>query len=45
MPYANGALSNFIHQNAEVISQEFIDEGTKFVVRVDNETKMKIRAC
>ncbi len=26
VPYANGALSNFIHQNAEVISQEFIHE-------------------
>ncbi|MEX1376136.1 MAG: GTPase HflX [Eubacteriales bacterium] len=42
VPYANGTLSNYIFENAEIIEKEYRDEGTYIKARVTQEVAMKI---
>jgi len=45
IPYSNGTLANFIFENAEIIEQEYKDEGTYIKTRVSNEVNMKIQSA
>ena len=42
VPYSNGALSNYIFENAEIIEQDYKDEGTYIKARVAQDVYMKI---
>ncbi len=42
VPYSNGSLSNYIFKNAEVIKQEYKDEGIYIKARVTTDVYMKI---
>lgn len=45
IPYSNGTLANFIFENAEIIEQEYKDEGTYIKARVNNEVDMKVQSA
>lgn len=44
IPYSNGTLANFIFENAEIMEQEYKDEGTYIKARVNKEVDMKIQS-
>ena len=43
VPYANGEVSAFIHENCEILESRHIDEGSFFKILADNGTRERLK--